>query len=744
MKRFGFSPVCGRPALVLSAIAMFFCIPLFARGAGAAAQTPRTDSEYNVLDKSEYEANPVLAKMMEELDRLMASFKAPKNADELTRMQELLRPKLAKSLGLPFSAGKPPLDAVVTGRTDKDDYTIENVVYQSYPGLYVPANVYVPKNVAGRAPAVIVAIGHWYDTGKNEPIMQDLCVSLAKLGFIAITWDPIGQGERRVPGNNHNWGYNLLLTGRPIEGLMVWETMRALDYLLTRPDVDPDRIGVTGASGGGENTFYSAAVDTRLKVAAPVVFVNEFTVWGRQIGAHCICNHIPGLFQYADEFTVGSLIAPRPMLMINGTEDTIFPIEGSKITAGILTGVYGGAGATDSFRFLPVKSPHDYNKEMREAMYAWMERWLKGGKAAASIPEPAHEIYKPTDPAALAFKGDEYIKKSYTLLTLGKHFAESDGMPGADPPHGTRSEWSEELEKMRAQVIDGLGRLPGKTEMKAESRGKLEKKDFTAEKIVYYSEPDVPVPALLVSSREKKAGGAPVVIIVAREGKQATLGANIAKGLVAHGATLFLPDIRGYGETYIPYNKGVVPADNETMMVTTGIMLGEPLFGRRVWDIIRAVDYLETREDLPGGGIECYGRGEDALLCVYAGALDPRIKSVAADGLIMSYKLSFNVDPVTAEKALDFPTLQTNTEQLPKSFFIPNILSHTDVPRLLAMIAPRRVLVTDVPLKGKNKGYENLAKEVYSLLSADSAFSYLPAEKKKSAIVDWLTEGMGK
>jgi cephalosporin-C deacetylase-like acetyl esterase len=715
--------------------AVFLAVALlaFAASGASAATTPQqNDSVLDVMTKAEHDANPVFTATVNHVAAMMNKHESPKSKQDLERLQANLRPRLLASLGLnPFPPAA-PLNARVTGRTDKGDYVIENVVFESFPGTYVSANLYLPKDAKGKLPAVLNPIGHWYQYAKNETAEQDREISLAKLGYVVFTYDPVGQGERLKPGNEHNWGFNLLLVGKCIEGVMVYESMRALDYLLTRPEVDPARIAITGSSGGGENSFYSAAADPRIAASVPVVFFNEYTIWVREGGAHCICNHLPGIFTYADEFTIASLIAPRPLMPISGSFDAIFPLKGATASAKIMADVYKSIGAPDRFRFFTASRPHGYFIEEREAMYAWLNHWLLDKPAAKSFPEPKHETAPPGDSSILAFKDDSFFKKTQTLRTLGAQWAAA--LPEKSFPADTPATWAQTKSELLKSIIVVFGGLPEKSDLKAESRGTIEKDGFSVEKILFYSEPDIPVPALLAKPKTA-AAEARVAIFVSRAGKQAALNSPITRGLLANGAAVFIPEVRGYGETY-------GGSGFEHMLVTDSIMIGEPVFGRRVWDIIRSLDYLESRNAIgPKTNAGCYGKGEDGLLCLYAAALDPRITAVAADRIQLSYKITFEIDYSPSDAAPDGGKMTDVTGEMPTSIFMAGALKQFDIPQIVAAVAPRRVLVTDPSLGTKNAKYKSFPEQIYNLLGAKDAFKYAPSASKKNAlIVDWLVK----
>src|SRR5215510_13514833 len=208
------------------------------------------------------------------------------------------------------------------------DYVLENLVFYSRPELLVTANLYRPKPLAlGKHPAIVCPLGHYLDGGKANSEYQILAIKLAKLGFFVLIYDAIGHGERLVTGNTHHEaGFALLPLGQTIAGWMVWESMRAIDFLSTLPEVDSSRIGVTGNSGGGLNTLFTAALDERVRAAAIAGYVFHFNHWIKYAGSHCTCCYLPGLYRAMEWFEIASLTAPRSLLMLQGERDDMFAI----------------------------------------------------------------------------------------------------------------------------------------------------------------------------------------------------------------------------------------------------------------------------------------------------------------------------------------------------------------------------------------------------------------------------------
>ncbi len=235
-----------------------------------------------------------------------------------------LKQQILVSAGLWPMPEKSPLKATIFGKVDRGDHTVEKVYFESYPGFYVTGNLYRPKNLTGKAPAVLCPHGHWtYGRLENQPNNSGpaRAATFARQGYVAFLYDMVGYNDsaaishRFAPGHRENlvdrealWSVNLL-------GLQLWNSIRALDFLLTLPEVDAERIACTGESGGGTQTFLLMAVDDRVRLAAPVNMVSFLMQGGS------LCENAPNLRVDTHNVEIASLMAPRPMMMVSATGD---------------------------------------------------------------------------------------------------------------------------------------------------------------------------------------------------------------------------------------------------------------------------------------------------------------------------------------------------------------------------------------------------------------------------------------
>ncbi len=279
----------------------------------------------------------LLAQAKVHFDARRKAIAAVKTPADVERRQKELRAFFLRSLGdLPE---RTPLNPQVVGKLERDGYRVERIIFESRPRHHVTANLYVPQG-QGPFPGVLVPCGH-SDNGKAGETYQRICILLAKHGMMVLCYDPIGQGERfqmldssgkpviRGTTEHTMAGIGALLIGRQLASYRIWDGFRALDYLASRPEVDQERLGCTGNSGGGTMTAYLMALDVRIRVAAPSCYITSLERLFETIGPQDAEQHITGQvaagMEHADFITMR---APEPTLLSVGTRD-FFDIRGS-------------------------------------------------------------------------------------------------------------------------------------------------------------------------------------------------------------------------------------------------------------------------------------------------------------------------------------------------------------------------------------------------------------------------------
>ncbi len=324
-----------------------------------------------------------------------ANFQPPTTRQAWLDRAEIVRTQLLVSLGLWPMFPKTDLHPQVFGKLDRDGYTIEKVVLETLPGFTLSGNLYRPKGKPGRLPLVLCPHGHWKD-GRVNPDVQSRCIWWAKrLGCVVFMYDMVGYNDSKLFGHEflndrlRRWGLSLFT-------LQTWNSIRALDWAVTLPDVDPARVGSTGESGGGTQTFILTAIDGRIKVSAPVVMVSHKMQGG------CVCENCAGLRIGTDNVEIAALTAPRPLKIVGANDWTDMTMSVEYPT---LRKVYALLGATDRVSADKYEFEHNYNQTTRNAVYAFMGRWLVGIEDSASTRE---ETVKPEAPETLWTFGKDH------------------------------------------------------------------------------------------------------------------------------------------------------------------------------------------------------------------------------------------------------------------------------------------------------------------------------------------------
>jgi dienelactone hydrolase len=586
-----------------------------------------------------------------------------------------LRRQLWQSLGdFPLDP-RPPLNPRVTGRVDRGDHVIEKVVYESLPGLYVTMLVYRPARLEGRVPAVLCVNGHWPES-KATAMIQQRCVGLTRMGVIALCQDVIGAGERTaLTGREPRWYHGVyrgaapLVVGRSLTGYIMYECIRAMDYAVSRPDVDPRRVLCTGASGGGKQSLFFAALDDRLAGAVPVCWVSSY---GAHMGATACLGEVPtGVLRYTDQWEILGLHAPRPLLGIAASQDdhVFAPRLMFDTLAKTRDRVYRLYGADNLVRGEEVNSRHDYNQPMRELLYNHVATYLQGA-AAPHI----------TEPPDLPVEAIETLRcglppESETVLSLTCRRARE--LAAAVPVPRRAAPWRRQKTKMLARLrTDVFGGFPDPGQVRRTHVRTLASPGHRAEHWTFETEPGVIVPAVLhvpdgVSTNARR----PAVLVVDEDGKQAACDRGLVERLVKAGFVGLALDYRGTGET-----AGTVPAYEDVAdynLSNYALYLGRPLAGMRVFDILCAVDFLAGRPDVDVRRIAVAGRGMGAFTGMLAAAFDERIAAVAAEEMLATWVFPEEFDRIGI------------------SYLIPNILTVGDVGHLAACVAPRPLLLVN-------------------------------------------------
>jgi cephalosporin-C deacetylase-like acetyl esterase len=564
------------------------------------------------------------------------------------------------------------LEPVVTRVLKRDGYRIENLRFQSRPNFWVTGNLYVPAG-SGPFPAVISPCGHSAEARIYRPY-QFMYQGLVRSGFVVLAYDPVGQGERRQfwnPLTRRNeiggpvtWehslpGQLLLLIGQDLTNYRVWDGMRAVDYLLTRPEVDAQRIGCAGQSGGGTLTLFISALDERVKCAA----VHEGGTRHRwplstrpetRLGTGDTEQHFfPAGIYGVDLCDLHAAIAPRPLLAT---------IEHNSPDFGLITRHirkrYEQLGAADKFETEIAGDPHGLTVKLRLRNTDWFCRWFQDRAGPQSEPELRAEAAEDLHTTALG--SIRYAQQGDTIYSVLWKRAAS--LPPAGP---AKADDIARLLRYRKPVSDVSVRRLETTD----------RKGYRIEKLEFLAEPGIYIPAWVFLSNGERAK-APAILYVHERGKEADgLEFGALEALARKGRTVMSVDVRGIGAT-----RPAHPADEstgfrhvddaETVMTYWAWEMDESLMGMRVQDVVRSMDYLLSRNDVQSGSVDLVGRGMGALWVLFAAALDPRAHAAVCEGGLLSYR-----------------TLTDSDRYLHGAdIFIPDVLKHFDLPEVASAV----------------------------------------------------------
>jgi dienelactone hydrolase len=328
-------------------------------------------------------------------------FKMPKYASrkEWERHRARVREQILSSAGLFPLPARTDLQPVIVKRLDYPDVVIETVLLQPLPGYYLGGNLYLPRDRKGRVPGVLIPHGHW-KRGRleNQPSysVPALGINLARQGYVAFSYDMVGFNDTVQTSHSFGGWEEELWSFTPL-GLQLWNSMRALDYLQSRVEVDGNRIAVTGASGGATQTFLLAAVDDRVAYAAPVNMVSAYMQGGDP------CEEAPGVRLDTFNVEIAAMMAPRPMLLVSSTRDWTrhTPVEEFPE----IRSIYGLYGASNNVQNIHVDAEHNYNRQSREAVYRFLARTMLPGHEPADLSDK--DVTVPPDEDMLAFPRDK-------------------------------------------------------------------------------------------------------------------------------------------------------------------------------------------------------------------------------------------------------------------------------------------------------------------------------------------------
>ena len=666
-----------------------------------------------------------------------------RTADQIEARNRFVREKCIEMIhGFPE---RNPLNAVTVKVLERDGYKVENVMYESQPDFWVPANLYVPTTGNPPYPGIISPCGH-YPPGRMYPEYQCAYFNLVKNGFVLLAYEPIGEGERRQfwnpmthvneIGGPVTWehslaGQLLILLGEDLTHYRVWDGMRAVDYLLTRPEVDRNKIGCAGHSGGGTLTKFITAMDTRIQCAV----INEggtANQWPthvpmfRPLGTGDTEQHMfPAGIYGIDNIDLHVAIAPRPLLVTIEHYSGRFNEAVETIRAR-----YKELGAAEKFATVPADDPHAWTFKLRNANSDWFSRWFYNRKGLGSeppfTPEPPENLYCTPDGSI------RYSRQGQTIFSL--ILKKQATLPPEQPAPENSDEIASYRDALGKQIREIIRYPQSKQAFDPRPDETTPRKGYKIEKLEFLSESGIYIPAWVYAPNSGLRNQTAILYVSDASRVADGMEFGILEQLTLKGHRVVAVSVRGVGDTKPPHGTDehgeFGQVDNPECAITyMAWEINQDLFGMRVFDVVRSVDYVLSRPDVDQSGLVVIGKGAGALWSLYAAALDSRIHALVMDDGLLSYRALTSVDRYLTESSLFI-------RDVLKSFDLPQVAAAV-ADRPLAIISPRGPMNQDVEISEARKGYQWTSK-VYANLGASDRFRVSPKSPDMSLADQYL------
>jgi len=589
------------------------------------------------------------------------------------------------------------LNPEITGIIQKEGYRIEKVIYESVPGFYETGCLYIPDNLKGKAPAILNVFGHDQASFREE-YYQVIITNLVKKGMIVFAIDPLGQGEHvqyydpeikfSAIGYSvieHEYMGNVsFLSGVSSAKYFIWDGIRAIDYLLTRKEVDPERLGATGFSGGGTVSAYLGAFDERLKVVVPcswpLTFQTQLETKGIQDAENTLIHSLTNGITFEDLIEVRS---PKPTLMAFTTRDENMAFQGARDALWEAKKVYTAFGRENNLQLVEDDAKHALTPKIRLAIYAFFQKHF-------NLPgNPAEE------------KTDLPTVKELTVTPTGQVATSKGGKMIFDLNKTESEKLIKNLEQSRKNMVSHLKKV--KIEAKQISgymipstdkdgpfiNGRYQRSGYTVQLDAIAGESEeYAIPILLFKPDDNLKH--PAIIYLHSKGKvtDAEPGGEIEK-LVKNGYMVAAADVLGVGEIKNTATRG----DAEGY---TAVLIGRSMVGIQAGDIVRVVNYLKRQSNVDPLKIGAIAYNEMCLPLVHAAAFDISINNIALIGSLISYQSiamnKFHKIGITKRPNSDY----WHPVEVDFSWGIASVLTAYDLPDLIGSIVPRRVVLADL------------------------------------------------
>jgi dienelactone hydrolase len=646
-----------------------------------------------------------------------------------TREDWLNRQKKVKEILFNISGPLPektPLNARITGVVKKDGYKIEKIIYESMPGFYVTGCLFIPNGIRGKVPAILNVIGHTGIAFRGEAY-QTMILHLVQKGFIVFAIDPVGQGERiqyydpekkasAISGEHSYFGNQCLIAGVSSSRYFIWDGIRGIDYLVSRKEVDPGRIGVTGLSGGGTQTAYISAFDERVKASAPSCYITGFRRLLEAIGSqdaeqnmyHAVLNGIT----HADYLVAR---APEPTMIVTQTRD-YFSIQGARETYNEAMAAFRALGKGENLSMVEDDYGHGFTPANNKATCAFFQKYLglPGDPAPGEIitMKPEELNVTPTGQLSTSLGGE-------TVFSINAR--ESQKL--IERINASRKDIDRHIEVVRRKAKELSGYEIQEKDINPVFRGRYQRDGYAVELYALHGNGNYVIPLLLFVPA--KGDKFTTVIYLHPGGKviDAAPGGKIEQ-LVRKGYMVAAPDVLGTGET--------APEKSFTgSNYLISVLTGQSVTGIQAGDIATVVEFLNNRNDVDRTRIGAMAFDEMCPSLLHAAAFNESINSVSLIGSLISYK------SVVMNRFYN----QTFCKN-----YVAGALTAYDLPDLIACIAPRRIALAEIKDQMQQPAPEEITNneldfpiKVYSVKNAGKNIALKPFAEDLGAMADWCS-----
>lgn len=587
---------------------------------------------------------------------------------------------------------KTPLNTRTLSTIARPGYKIEKIVYESRPGYLVSANLYVPTTGKPPYPAVLFQMGH-SPNGKANKGYHTCCLALTQLGFVVLGFDPMGQGERAYypgigsPDDEHTQpAFPLMLIGDTATRWQVWDSVRSLDVLAAHPLVDPKRLASTGQSGGGTTTMFLACADPRLATAvvgsgnSENFFCPGFIPPGSTDDAEQnLINSAPAAF---DRWDLLHAFAPKPLLVMASAHDFFGTYSPNYLANGrqefaTLKRLYTKLGHPAAIDWYETPLPHALAYDYRVQIYNWMGRHLLPGFQPLTD-EPAVTLEPEKD---LLVTPTGSLVKDLNSTTPFRIFSTAPIQPRPRP---------------LAEILKADRPAPA---VAARTLGRANFAHSRIEALEIPTAPQVWCPAWLFQPRTDPKSKTPVLIAVSLDGRGHWREGGLWDTLATQGYTICSVDIRGIGDLRPDFGKGNPGYESahqdENHYAWASYILGKPLVGQRVTDLLAIAAALRNRPDFAGRPIALAARGPMAVPALFTAALDEHIASVHLTGLLQSFRSILETERYAGGRYERNDRAANNATNV-----APGLLQSTDIPEILAKLGQKATVNGTVDATG--------------------------------------------